>query len=48
MDEAHAFGVFGEKGLALQKCKAAYLIIDLYAATFGKAVGSVGAFCCRA
>lgn len=44
VDEAHAFGVFGEKGLGV--CEHLNLIdkIDLIVGTFGKAVGSVGAF----
>ena len=44
VDEAHAFGVFGEKGLGV--CEHLNLIdkVDLIVGTFGKAVGSVGAF----
>lgn len=44
VDEAHAFGVFGEQGLGV--CEHLNLIdkIDLIVGTFGKAVGSVGAF----
>lgn len=44
VDEAHAFGVFGEKGLGV--CEHLNLIdkIDLIVGTFGKAIGSVGAF----
>lgn len=44
VDEAHAFGVFGEKGLGV--CEQLNLIdkVDLIVGTFGKAVGSVGAF----
>ncbi len=44
VDEAHAFGVFGEKGLGI--CEHLNLIdkVDLIVGTFGKAVGSVGAF----
>lgn len=45
VDEAHAFGVFGEKGLGVAEMQGCLSDIDLYAATFGKAVGSVGAFC---
>lgn len=44
VDEAHAFGVFGDKGLGV--CEHFNLIdkVDLIIGTFGKAVGSVGAF----
>lgn len=44
VDEAHAFGVWGEKGLGV--CEHLNLLnkVDLIVGTFGKAVGSVGAF----
>lgn len=44
VDEAHAFGVFGEKGLGV--CEEFGIIkdVDLIVGTFGKAIGSVGAF----
>lgn len=44
VDEAHAFGVFGDMGLGV--CEHLNLIdkVDLIVGTFGKAVGSVGAF----
>lgn len=43
VDEAHAFGVYGEAGLGLsEKFKEK---IDLIIGTFGKAAGSMGAFC---
>lgn len=44
LDEAHAFGVFGAKGLGV--CEKLNVIkdIDLIIGTFGKAIGSVGAF----
>lgn len=44
LDEAHAFGVFGSKGLGV--CEKLNLIdkVDLIIGTFGKAIGSMGAF----
>lgn len=44
VDEAHAFGVFGDKGLGV--CEELKIIkdIDLIIGTFGKAIGSMGAF----
>ena len=44
LDEAHAFGVFGKKGLGV--CEALNIIdkVDLIVGTFGKAIGSMGAF----
>lgn len=45
IDEAHAFGVFGEKGLGIAEVQECIENVDLIVATFGKAIGSVGAFC---
>ncbi len=44
VDEAHAFGVFGQKGLGV--CETLRIIdkVDLIVGTFGKAIGSMGAF----
>lgn len=44
LDEAHAFGVFGKKGLGV--CETLGIIdqVDLIVGTFGKAIGSMGAF----
>lgn len=44
LDEAHAFGVFGQKGLGV--CETLEIIdkVDLIVGTFGKAIGSMGAF----
>lgn len=44
LDEAHAFGIFGQKGLGV--CEELDIIdkIDLIVGTFGKAIGSMGAF----
>ena len=45
VDEAHAFGVYGPKGLGIAEVQNCIQDVDLIVATFGKAVGSVGAFC---
>lgn len=44
LDEAHAFGIFGKKGLGV--CEDLGIIddVDLIMGTFGKAIGSMGAF----
>ena len=44
LDEAHAFGVFGEKGLGVTEVLDVTKDIDLIVGTFGKAIGSMGAF----
>lgn len=44
VDEAHAFGVFGEKGLGVCEDLGIMSEIDLIIGTFGKAIGSMGAF----
>lgn len=44
VDEAHAFGVFGAKGLGISETLDITDKIDLIVGTFGKAIGSMGAF----
>lgn len=44
VDEAHGFGVEGERGLGLCRSAAGYGDIDIVVGTFGKACASMGAF----
>ena len=44
LDEAHAFGVFGKNGLGISEQFGLTDKIDLIIGTFGKAIGSMGAF----
>lgn len=44
IDEAHAFGVFGENGLGVAEELGIIDDVDLIVGTFGKSVGSMGAF----
>ena len=44
LDEAHAFGVFGKQGLGVTEMLDCTDKIDLIVGTFGKAIGSMGAF----
>ena len=44
IDEAHAFGVFGEKGLGVAEELGIIDDVYLIVGTFGKSVGSMGAF----
>ncbi len=45
VDEAHAFGVAGPRGLGLSFGSPAYNEVDVLVGTFGKAAASTGAFC---
>ncbi len=44
VDEAHAFGVFGKTGLGVCEDLGIIKDVDLIVGTFGKAIGSMGAF----
>jgi len=44
LDEAHAFGVFGRKGLGVTETLDIIDKVDIIVGTFGKAIGSMGAF----
>lgn len=44
LDEAHAFGVFGQNGLGVTEKLGITDKVDLIVGTFGKAIGSMGAF----
>lgn len=45
VDEAHSFGVFGEKGKGVAEAQGVLDKIDFYAGTFSKSLGSIGGFC---
>jgi 8-amino-7-oxononanoate synthase len=44
VDDAHGTGVFGEKGTGVEELHALYGAMDVHMATFGKSLGSFGAF----
>lgn len=44
LDEAHAFGVFGPRGLGIAAARDLQGDVDILVGTFGKAIGSYGAF----
>ncbi len=45
VDEAHAAGVFGEKGAGLVALRGVTSAVDINMGTFSKALGSYGAYC---
>lgn len=45
VDEAHAFGVCGDRGLGLAASSSCPGAVDVIVGTFGKAAASTGAFC---
>jgi len=45
VDEAHAFGAYGARGLGLAESEGVLEAVDFVVGTFSKALGNVGGFC---